>query len=146
MRDHYHDLKYTSLVIFNELVAGVRRGTFKDIYRKVLETSKVIEESTLMEERMKIDINFYKSELIRWHVDEGRDKMAYRIPTMAKTFVQFRNKKSCYMKDYAIEIVTKMYRIDMEDRIAVRREIEEKRENLLHASEASLKRGQDTRK
>ena len=118
---HYNDLKYTSLITFNEIVVGVRKGNMKDIYRKVLETSKIIEETTLMEERMRDDINMYKRELIYWHLDDGDGKMCYRIPRLAKTFIAFR-KKDCKAKDYAIEIVTKMYRIDQEERVALKKE------------------------
>ena len=118
---HYNDLKYTCLITFNEIVVGIRRGNMKDLYRKVLETSKIIEETTLMEERMRDDINMYKRELMDWHLGDDQ-KMCYRIPRLAKTFVAFRNKKSCKAKDFAIEIVTKMYRIDQEERIALKNE------------------------
>ena len=120
---HYNDLIHTSLVIHNELVGAVRRGNLKgDLMRKVLETSKVIEETTLMEQRMRGDINMYVNELFDWHVHEDNTKMTYRIPTMAKTFDHFRKKRS-KIKDCAIEIVTKMYLIDQEDRVAVKLEI-----------------------
>lgn len=133
VRDHYHDLRYTSLILFNEIVSGIRRGSFKDLYRKVLDTSKVIEETTLMEEQMRDDINTYKTELIHWHHnDDG--KMCYKIPRMAKTFEAFRDKKSCKAKDYAVEIVTKMYRLDQEDRVAVKKEIEESKARIQSSS------------
>ncbi len=133
-RKHYHDLKYTSLVIFNMLVKNLRHGLIKDIYRTVLETSKVIEETPLMEEQMRGDIDAYKRELIYWHIEEGKEKMCYRIPNMAKTFTAFR-KKRCKVKDYAIEIVTKMYLLDQKDRNAVKQEIAEKRNSKTETEE-----------
>ena len=39
-------------------------------------------------------------------------QMAYRLPSKADTFERFRDKKSSKAKDYAIEIVTKMYCLD----------------------------------
>ena len=41
---------------------------------------------------------------------------------MAKTFEAFRNKKSCRAKDYAIEIVMKMYRLDQQERAKMKSE------------------------
>jgi hypothetical protein len=129
-KKHYHDLQYTSLVIFNELVVMLRNGVFPKghpgIFRRVLEVSKIIEETPLMEDQMKDDINRYKAELFYWHLDDDR-KMCYRIPRMAKTFVAFRDKKSCKVKDFAIEIVTKMYRLDQQDRAAVKKEAQDQR-------------------
>jgi hypothetical protein len=120
-KKHYNDLKYTCFIIFNEIVTAIKKGAFKDVYRKVLDTSKVIQETTMMEERMKADINTYKQELFYWHLDDD-NKMCYKIPTAAKTLLRFR-KKNCKAKDYAIEIVTKMYRINQEERVDMKREI-----------------------
>jgi hypothetical protein len=131
---HYNDLKYTCLVLFNELVVLLRKGVFPrghpGIFRKVLETSKVINETTLMEEQMKEDIKTYTNELFYWHHDDDQ-KICYRIPRMAKTFAAFRDKKSCKVKDFAIEIVTKMYRLDQQDRVAVKKEIQDQRNHII---------------
>ncbi len=122
---HYHDLQYTSLMLFNAIVENLRYPSRKgDWFRIVLETSKVIEETTLMEEQMKGDIAFYKQDLMHWHREEHDQKMAYRIPTKVKTFKGFRDKKSCKAKDWAIEIVTKMYRLDQVNRKQILEEIE----------------------
>jgi hypothetical protein len=75
-----------------------------------------------MEEQMREDINTYKGELMHWHHDDDR-KICYRIPRMAKTFAAFRDKKSCKAKDFAIEIVTKMYRLDQQERVALKESI-----------------------
>jgi hypothetical protein len=59
---------------------------------------------------MKEDENNYKRELIHWHLSDD-NKIAYRIPNKVNSFKMFRNKKSCKVKDYSIEVVTKMYRL-----------------------------------
>jgi hypothetical protein len=131
---HYHDLKYTCLVLFNELVVLLRKGIFPrghpGIFRKVLETSKIIAETPLMEAQMKDDIKTYTNELFYWHHDDDQ-KICYRIPRMAKTFNGFRDKKNCKVKDFAIEIVTKMYRLDQQDRVAVKKEILDQHNRIL---------------
>ena len=71
---------------------------------------------------MKEDIKLYKRELFYWHRDDSDGKMLYRIPWKVKTFKAFRDKKNCKAKQFAIEIVTKMYRIDQEDRVALKKE------------------------
>jgi len=122
-KKHYHDLRHTCLTVYNTLVDGVRKGAIGDVFRKVLETSKIISETTMMEERMKEDINTYKRELFYWHLNSD-DKMCYRIPRKSDTFKSFRDKKNCKAKDFAIEIVTKMYRIDQQERLDMK-EIEQ---------------------
>lgn len=117
---HYNDMKHTSLMLFNKIVDALRnmqRGDGRGFswIDTVLETSKIIEETTLMREQMRADEARYKQDLFDWHCsDEG--KVMYRIPNKVKTFAQFRNKKSCKVKDYAIEVVTKMYRLDQINR------------------------------
>lgn len=115
MRDHYNDLIYTSLTLFNSIVDSLRKGTAgPDWIYTVLDASKVIKETTLMRELVKTDVQAYRQDLVHWHLDDD-DKMLHRIPTKVDTFARFRNKKSCKVKDYAIEIVTKMYRIHQQD-------------------------------
>lgn len=115
VRDHYNDLVYTSLTLFNSIVDGLRKGTAgPDWIYTVLDASKVIKETTLMRELVKTDVQAYRQDLVHWHLDDD-DKMLHRIPTKVDTFARFRNKKSCKVKDYAIEIVTKMYRIHQQD-------------------------------
>lgn len=60
---------------------------------------------------MRGDEAMCKQELFHWHLDDD-GKMCYRIPNKVNSFEAFRNKKSCKAKDYAIEIVTKMHRLD----------------------------------
>ena len=115
VRDHYHDLKHTALTLFNAIVDDLRRGFFEVSWVDlVLDTSKIIEETTLMRMQMEIDVSTYRRELIHWHLDDD-NKMLYRVPNKVDTFDMFRNKKSCKVKDYAIEVVSKMYRIHQMD-------------------------------
>ncbi|CAB9500265.1 expressed unknown protein [Seminavis robusta] len=123
---HYNDVKYTSLMLFNKIVDALRKrqrgdGAGCSWFDTVLEASKIIEETTLMREQMRDDEARYKQDLINWHCsDEG--KMMYRIPNKVKTFKQFR-KKTCKVKDYAVEIVTKMYRLDQINRKEMNEEV-----------------------
>ena len=85
----------------------------------VLKASDVIEETTLMREQMRGDEATYKRELIRWHLDSDHEKMSYRILRKVNSFAGLR-KKDCKVKDYAVEVVTKMYRlhaINMKDEL-----------------------------
>ena len=68
----------------------------------------------------------YKQDLIKWHLEDN-ENMCYRIPNKVKSFEAFRNKKSCRAKDYAIEIVTKMYRFDCINHKELERESRERR-------------------
>ena len=108
--EHYNDLKFTSLTLFNTIVDGLRKGRMASFVDVVLDASKVIEETTLMRVQMKGDEKMYEEQLVYWHLrDDG--KMCYRIPNKVNSFEAFRKKKSCKAKDYAVEIVTKMYRL-----------------------------------
>lgn len=53
-----------------------------------------------------------------WKVflEHDSEKMTNRIPAKANIFERFRDKQSCKAKDYAIEIATKMYRLDCVNR------------------------------
>ena len=115
---HYNDLKYTSIILFNAVVDSLRKSSVSNTswIETVLKTSDVIEETTLMREQAKGDESAYKQELHNWHLVEDNEKMLYRIPNKVKTYVQFRNKKRCKAKDLVVEFVTKLYRIDMQNR------------------------------
>jgi hypothetical protein len=82
----------------------------------VLEASNIIEGTTLMRDQIKGDEARHKQDMIDWYLGEDWQKMAYRMPSKADTFERLRDKKSSKAKDYAIEIVTKMYRLDCIDR------------------------------
>lgn len=111
---HYNDLKYASLTLFNAIVDALRKGTFDGLsfVDEVLKASKVIEPTTLMRDQMNGDESMYKRELIHWHLEDD-GKMMYRIPNKVNSFKAFRSKKSCKVKDFSVEIVTKMYRLYM---------------------------------
>jgi hypothetical protein len=119
---HYNDIIYASLTLFNAIIKGLRCGSLSlSFVSVVLNASKVIEETTMMRELMKGDEATYKRELVMWHLEtesyNGASKMLYRIPKKADTFARFRDKKSCKVKDFAIEVVTKMYRIYQKDKL-----------------------------
>lgn len=109
VRDHYKDLKYTCLILFNKIVDGLRKGNLGGIsfVDTVLEASNIIEETTLMREQIKSDEAAFKRDMIYWYLEDDLEKMTYRIPSKVDTFDRFRDKKSNKAKDYAIEIVTK---------------------------------------
>ena len=54
--------------------------------------------------------------MIDFYLHEDCQKMPCRIPTKVDSFEQLRNKKSKKVKDCAIEIVTKMCRLDFVNR------------------------------
>ena len=122
-KQHENDLKYSSLILYNHIVNELRKpGKTLDAWVDVvLKVSEVIEETTLMRDQMKDDVLAYKNDITRFYFGE---EMAYRIPKMVKTFKAFRMKKRNKVKDYAIEIVTKMYRIDRVNRQELKQEID----------------------
>ena len=127
VRDHYNDLRYTTLMLFNAIVDGLRKGRMPSFVDIALATSKKIEETTLMRDQMKEDEAMYKRELIYWHLESDREKMTYRIPNKVNSFEGFRKKKSCKVKDYAVEIVTKMYRLHCINMRELQEEVDNKR-------------------
>ena len=123
-KQHENDLKYSSLMLYNHIVSGLRsygskaKGSWVDI---VLKASDVIEETTLMREQMKDDEAAYKNDLRDFYFGQ---EMQYRLPSKVRTYKAFRMKKSNKVKDYAVEIVTKMYRIDRVNRQEMKQEID----------------------
>ena len=71
---------------------------------------------------MRGDEAMYKKQLTYWHLESDNEKMTYRIPNKVKTFLGLR-KKDCKVKDYAVEIVTKMYRLHAVNMKELREEI-----------------------
>lgn len=104
---HEKDLKYTSIRLFNTIVDGLRAGGVPPLVNIVLDTSKIINETTMMRSMIAQDEASYRRALEDWHLTGG----CYRIPTKIATFHQLRKKRSCKVKDCVIEMVTKLYRI-----------------------------------
>lgn len=116
--DHYHDLKYCSLTLFNAIVEELRCGSLSDSWIDiVVNASTVMKETTLTRVQMQADVAQWKDALIHWHLNDT-GKMLYRIPTRVDTFHRLRNKKSCKVKDCVIEIVTKLYRLHCEHELS----------------------------
>lgn len=114
-KTHYEDLKRASMMLYNELARRLRSGAtgskfFVDV---VLKASNVIEDTTLMREFIKDDENRYKQRMIDYYHGE---EMEYKVPYAVSNVEAFRNKKTNMVKDTAVEVVTKMYRIYCEDR------------------------------
>jgi hypothetical protein len=59
-----------------------------------------------MRERIEIDEVLFKQDIFNFYEGGGR------LPSKVNTFAAFREKKSNKVKDAAIKIVTKMYRLD----------------------------------
>lgn len=95
--NHYNDLKYTSMMLYNMIVKGLRSGRMGSFVDKVLEVSGVIEETTLMQQQIRADEATYKGDMMDFYY--GQD-MQYRIPNQVNSFSSFRNKKSNKPKDY----------------------------------------------
>ncbi len=113
-KHHYNDLIFTSMMLFNDIIDGLRKKEFNSWVDVVLEKSTTIGETTTMRDRMHLDEEMYKNELLYWHLGRDNQKLPYKIPEKVDTVERFRTKKSCKAKDYAIEITTKMYRIHCE--------------------------------
>jgi hypothetical protein len=96
------------MVLFNFTAKGLRSGSMGSFIDKVLETSKVIEESTLMRQQMRGDEAAYKQDMMEFYYGQ---EMQYRKPSQVNSFKASSKKKSCKPKDFAIEITTKMYRL-----------------------------------
>ena len=98
----------------------------------VLGTSKVIEETTLVREQMKDDEATHKKELVCWHLESDREKMAHRIPNKVKSFLGLR-RKDCKVEDHAVEIVVKMCRLHSVDMKELREEIDNDKAQLINS-------------
>lgn len=88
VRDHYKDLKYTCLILFNKIVDGLRKGNLGGIsfVGTVLEASNVIEETTLI----KSDEAAFKRDMIYWYLEDELEKMTHRIPSKVDTIDRFQ--------------------------------------------------------
>jgi hypothetical protein len=121
----YIDLLRVSLWLYNEIVAKLRGGSLSglDIVDFVLSKSDFIEETTLMRQQMEGDIRAYKRDLVFFYNEGQGYRDGYKIPYSVKTIKAFNNKKANKVKDYAIELVTKMYRLDQINRREIAEEI-----------------------
>ena len=53
----------------------------------------------------------HKRDLNCWHSESDNEKMTCRIPNEVNSFEVFWKKKSCKVKDHAVEVVAKMCRL-----------------------------------
>lgn len=116
----YIGLLRISLKLYNEMTTKLRIESLLEfnIIDFVLSNSDFIEETTLMREQMDGDIRSYKHDLVFFY-NEGlgcNGGHGYKIPYPVKTIEAFHKKKTNKVKDYAVEIVTKMYRLDQLNR------------------------------
>ena len=121
----YIDLLHTSLRLYNEMTTKLRAESLSglNVVDFVLSSSDFIEETTLMREQMDGDIRSYKHDLVFYYNEGlGQHRGGYKIPYPVKTIKAFNTKKANKVKDYAIEIVTKMYRLDQINRKEVAEE------------------------
>jgi len=123
IQNHYEDLKYTSMCLYNLLVRSIRGKGESGYVRKVLEASKYIKDNALLAERLRIDLDNYTREFTRRYIIDGAKIPGYACfgnPTeeqKERKVGRFLRKKNI-VKEYAIEAVTKMYRISQEHRNA----------------------------
>jgi hypothetical protein len=110
---HEDDLKYTALVLHNALAKGLKVGGYRGSCTKlVLETSKFIKETATMKEMMRDDEEIQKEGLKELYLNEIEQyRIPYRIPAFISSFKQFRTRKGNRVKDAAVAITTKMYRL-----------------------------------
>lgn len=110
---HYEDLKKSSMMLYNDICRRIRSGagsgSFVDV---VVKASNVIEETTLMRDRIKGDEKTYMNRMMEYYNGDVEVKRPYAVSNV-KTFQMREN----MVKDMAIEIVTKMYRIWHEERL-----------------------------
>jgi hypothetical protein len=113
----YVNLLHTSIRLYNEMTTQLREGYVWgfDVVDFVLSDSDFIEETALMREQMDWDIRSCKHDLVLYYHHT-------KIPYPVETFKAF-NKKANKVKDYAIDIVTKMYRLDQINRKEVAEEL-----------------------
>lgn len=123
-KNHYHDLKYSAFVLYNTITNKLKKGTIHNDFfvDTVIGASKVIEETTLMRQQIKVDERMYKEDIIDFYFNEEQE---YRKPNAAKDLKAFQIKKPNKVKDCAIEIVAKMYRLDCINRKEMAEEIAE---------------------
>ena len=116
--EHYKDLKYTSLTLYNAIVNALNKHELNDLdfIDVVLNVSKTIEEATLTREKVGMLQQTYKDQLFYFYYVEGAEyPNLYRKPVPAKTFEAFRHKDN-RVKDYAITIVGEMYYEDQKSK------------------------------
>lgn len=114
----YVNLLHTSTRLYNEMTTKLREGYLWgfDVVDFVLSDSDFIEETTLMREQMDDYVRSCKHDLVSYYNHT-------KIPYPVGTFKAFNRKNANKVKDYAINIVTKMYRLDQINRKGVAEEI-----------------------
>lgn len=127
---HYDDLKRTSLKLYNEICIALKFGKLGglDWVDVVLTASDVIEETTLMRAQIRADVNSWTTDIVDYYTLHDAPMMACAIGSVRKgrrderklsareALDKFRDAKSTKPKDWAIEAVTKMYRLDYTSR------------------------------
>jgi hypothetical protein len=122
---HESDLRYTTVVLYNEIVFWLDRRSedpklsskkyqlHRDFMECVLETSKVIEETTLMRHEVEGDERFWKNHLMDFYFNaEGHE---VNQPRLVHNIKQYRERKDNKVKTVTEEIIAKMYRIWLRD-------------------------------
>jgi hypothetical protein len=116
--DHVKDLRYTCLMTRNNIIQWLRKSGIDkfSIIDNILNTSKVIEETTLTRVKLVHLEEYYKTELIRFYLKEGADHgCTYKIPNKTDTFKMF-GRKTDFIKDVAMTMVLEMYELDQINR------------------------------
>jgi hypothetical protein len=127
---HEQDLKYTALTLYNEMIDALRKGKLRTIslIRIVVDTSKIIEETTLTEEKIGSLETYYKDYLYKFYFEEGDNyRHTYRLPNKVDSFERF-GKKTDRVKDIALTIVMEMYSEDQINRKEVMEEVNKAKE------------------
>lgn len=115
---HVHDLRYTALMVRNDMIGWLRRGCGKgkfSIIDAVLEYSKVIQRVTLTDFKVEPIEQGLKEYAVNFYFEQGADHgYNYRLPNKTNDFKRFGAKKD-RVKDAAVTVVLEMYVIYQEN-------------------------------
>lgn len=120
---HQQDLRYTALILRNELTQWLRkgRGTGKfSMIDEIIRVSNVVEETTLTRTKLASLECHYKTFLVHAHFEEGADyQHMHRLPNKTKSFKDLGLKKD-YVKEAAMTMVLEMHHLDQINRKEMR--------------------------
>jgi hypothetical protein len=133
-KKHEQDLRYTALTLRNEIIDELRNkaSLTSSLIDKVLQISKVIEETTLTREKIGFLEDYYKRAIKKFYYEEGQDyKNNYRLPNKVDNFKAFVRKDD-KIKDAALVLIMEMYEQDQINRKELAEEIDnQKKEKMI---------------
>lgn len=111
-KEHLHDLKFTTLRLYNAICKGLRTGDIGCCVDIASTASNLITADSNMRQMLSTDEVNMKQLVFNFYLHEGEEHggFNYPIPKQVKSFTSLRDKDN-KVKDMALHIVIKMYDI-----------------------------------